>query len=573
MLVSATGGIKITFFFPGTLSIHTPSQIISQPYPTGQRTIESAANPSQCTVCDPGAPTEQCFPDLGVCAKLSNTAISIIGNDGTVRHQVSLDTSCMPRYLQGLKSAGVHLSVDCRNSCFQLASITSSTILLHEQPCNLGESVSGIVVEGNSYPHGDTVYHVEINESEVIQSAPLIGSVFADITPNNDCTNFIALFPLYTRDKFMLWCNASTIEHLYIVDIYEHIFLESTPNIALSSAPLSSPNGQTFAAVNVTTLRLYSTDRLTTQPPGARDFGARILLHTYLDNNTLLVFLEGEIQILVNVDLFINSSGTQGVTTLSYGSTVAPVHKLIAPGVYATWNKTGSLFNLLLFDTSNGQLLRVIPNLQERPIDVFFQQSTVLPTTVPAHTTQSSSVFPSIPTPTLTSGASLATSTLSSPTHSTVPTQQPTTPTSGTTELPRTSNSTIIPIIPIIVTLIILFMVVVIIVFLFLLCYSKPKWLSRVLRKFKNACITTTGPVAEETQMEEANKSSSNNLSSDNLSSGRATACTTPNRSWSNPSIDVFTETVSQSTSTSDYGSGGYDVPFKSPIPESNSPL
>ena len=561
---------KNYFFFSGTLSIHTPSQIISQPYPTGQRTIESATNPSQCTICDPGAPTEQCFPNLGVCAKLSNMAISIIGNDGTVRAQKPLDTSCMPRYLQGLKSAGVHLSVDCQNSCFQLASITSSTILLHEQQCNPGESVSGIVVEG-SYLHGDTVYDVEIDRNAVFRSAPLIGSGDADITPNHDCTNFIALFPLYTRDKFMLWCNASTIKHLYIVDVDEDIFPESTPNVALSSAPLSSPNGQTFAAVSVTTLRLYNTDRLTTQPPGARDFGARILLHTYLDNNTILVFLEGERQILVNVDLFIDSSGTQGITTLSYGSTVATVHKLIAPGVYATWNKTGSLFNLLLFDTSNGQLLRVIPNLQEKPIDVFFQQSTVLPTTVPARTTQSSSDFPSIPTPTLTSGASLAaTSTLPSPTHSTVPTQQPTTPTSGTTELPRTSNTVIIPIIA---TLIILFMVVVIIVFLFLLRYSKLKWLSRVLRKFKNACITTTGPVAEETQMEEANKSSSDNLSSDNLSSGRATACATPNSSWSNASINPFTETVSQSTFTSDYGSGGYDVPFKSPIAESNSPL
>lgn len=335
----------------------------------------------QCTQCDPGAPTEQCIPELSVCAKLTDTAIILFGTNGVWHSSTGLNTHCSPRSLQKLTQTGVHLSVGCKEFSSQVASIEGTTVNLHDSS---GWTVqSETMVEGMDNNGVKTMYHVDIDGDTLYQTNFHTGQP-VDITPDLDehCS-FISLFPLYTRDRFLLWCEASTDKRLYTYGIItDHAIPEHIPYIISNSPPLSSPDGKTFITVTNSTLKAYTTDNLTTQPPGARDFGSIIVFHTYIDNNTLLLHIESETQILVDVAKFINSAGSEGIFNLPFASNTATLQKLVTSGVYATCNKTGSLFNLLLFNTSNGELIDTFPGFDETLLDIFFQRGSFQSTRV-----------------------------------------------------------------------------------------------------------------------------------------------------------------------------------------------
>ena len=343
----------------------------------------------QCTQCDPGAPTEQCFPELSVCAKLSDTAVTVFGTDGVWHSSTRLDARCSPRGIQTLTHnvMGLHLSIDCKGFSSQVASIDGTTVSVYDSG---GWNVQNeVVVEAAGANGVKEVFRVEIDDNTLYQSNFHSG-VPVDITPPTLQCTFISLFPLYTRDKVMLWCDANTEKHIYVIDV-DHDISENPPYIVSDSPPSSSPNGQTFITVSSSTLQAYRTDHLITQPSGARDFGSEILFYAYVDNNTLLLHVEGESQILVNVTTFIGSSGSEGVIYLPSASINATLQKYVASGVYATCNKTGTLFNLLLFDTSNGELMDIFPNYLEKPLDLFFQRGPLQTSTeIPTHSATAS---------------------------------------------------------------------------------------------------------------------------------------------------------------------------------------
>ena len=359
----------------GLIAVFTHDTIIHQPYPTGQRSTEPRTDRGehyQCTQCDLGAATEQCFPELEVCAKLSDTALTLFSMDGVKLSSMPLNPQCAPRCLQRLVYNGLHLGIECHSNSSQVVSVYADSdgtkLTLHDSDGRVVHNE--ILVEGAREGSGREVYRVEIEEYALYRSS-FHSSHPLDITPDIDCNPFVSLYPLHTRDKFLLWCRNGDEKFLYVVQV-NHNFPEYTPHIQSNSPPLSSPDGHTFVTVANGTLKVYRTDRLISQSPGARDFDSKIVFHTFIDNNTLLLVLEGQTQSLVNIDQFINSSGTAGVIPLSTASVNATLHKSIMGDAYVTYNETGTLYNLLVF-TTEGQLMRTFPNFDSKPANVFFQ--------------------------------------------------------------------------------------------------------------------------------------------------------------------------------------------------------
>jgi hypothetical protein len=348
---------------------------------------------------------------------------------------------------------------------------------------------SEIMVEGAGMHQETEVYIVEIGGNEIWQRNFHSGT-YSVITPlNTDCSEFLSLFPLFTRDKFLLWCDSNAGSRvLYIVDVFG---LDSPPSVSSDSPPLSSPDGQTFLTVTNTTIHVYRTDDFTFQPPAVSEFAGPISFHTYIDNNTLLLVIDGQGQVLVNVNAFIDSYGTAGITPLSTASVDATLHKLLTHEVYATYNKTGALFNLLLFNTSDGRLLRVFANFPSEPTDVFFQQSPDQ-----ASTQTPTSQTPVMSSPPTTSSAILAISSYVEPPPTTT-TSLVTTPLVSTTANPPTKSKAVEHTVLIAgAGLCIVFLVVVSVLFLIFLRTTK----------YRLRCSRSKDPV--DLPMEETNGSS-----------------------------------------------------------------
>lgn len=373
-----------------------------QPYPRqyGIRTTSTAGIDTSihCSSCDRGAPTEYCYHDDGVRVTLSDTSVyGIHFQDGSLEADARpLADGCTPRYLQRLQSIQTtELVVVCRESCFQLVSRSGSTLTLHDLTC--GEGRGGIVVEVFTF-YGPSLFQVEldVDGNHVMSTDHSSAGHSMDITPT-DCTEPLSLHPIFTQDKFFLRCRTNNGDKVYVL----HPYKSGDESLFLDGVPLSSPDGRTFAIPSNTTLKVYNTDNLA-QSPGAKDFGVAITFCMYLNSDFLIVLLEGRNQVLVRVFTFLNSAGGDGLMVLPHTSISSPIHKLIAPDVYATSNRTGSVYGMQLFNISNGQPLEPIPNLIKEPLDVFFFRGTGLPPSVlqplsPLTTPSPSST--SLPTP------------------------------------------------------------------------------------------------------------------------------------------------------------------------------
>ena len=350
-----------------------------QPHPRtyGTRTtspVDIDLSGVHCATCDRGAPTEYCYHDDGVCVALSDTSVHTIEfQDGSLEANTYHLDGCTPRYLQSIHTTEFLLV--CRESCFQLVSRVGSTLTLHDLTC--GEGQGGIVVEALT-PYGLHSFLVELDGNYVISTDHSFMGHPMDITPT-DCTEPLSLHPIFTRDQFILRCRTNNGGKVYFLHPYDF----SEESLSLDSDPMSSPDGRTFATVSSnTTLRIYNIDDLE-QYPGVKDFGIAITFCTYLDSDTLIVVLDGSSQVLVHVLAFLDSAGADGLTALPYTSSVSNVHKLITSDVYATYNRTGSVYNIQLFNISNGQALEPASNLVLEPLDVFFVPGTGLPPPTP----------------------------------------------------------------------------------------------------------------------------------------------------------------------------------------------
>ena len=402
-----------------------------QPYPQkyGTRTTSPGTNtelPIHCSTCDHGAPTEYCYHDDGVCITLSDTSIyNIDFQDGSLETDAyPLADGCTPRYLQRIHTTD--LNVVCHESCFQLILRSGSSLTLHDLTCGQGQG--GIVVEAPTL-YGLNLFLIELDGNLVISTDYSVAGHPMDITPA-DCTEPLSLHPIFTGDQFILRCRTNDGEKAYFL----HPHAPGAASISLESDPLSSPDGRTFAAMSNTTLQVYNIDNLE-QYPGVKDFGIAITFCTYLDSDTLIVLLDGNNQILVHVLVFLNSAGEDGLTTLPHTSSLSTVHKLITPDIYATYNRTGSVYSIQLFNISEGWPFDSVSNLIKQPLDVFFVPGTGLPPPAPQP----------FPTPSSTSLPAPSTSELSSSLPSETPTAKPpdkAKPSKSTGEEPSSQSDT-----------------------------------------------------------------------------------------------------------------------------------
>ena len=352
-----------------------------------------------------------------MCVVLSNTAVSVIGMDGFLQGAPQpLNSMCTPRYLQMVHVNMREMVVVCHDSRFHLVTRSGSAFELDS--IVLGTGQGGIVVRDSYHGH-PSLFLVELNGNHIDERNLFAGLPSVEITPHNNCTEHLSLYPLNTDGRFLLWCNTTAGGRVFVVN---RLNGEDAPSVELESPPISSPDGRTFAATTGSTLKLYRSDNLG-QYPGVKDFGADIILCTYLNSGAVLIVLDGRGQTVVYVETFIDSVGAEGLATLPYASSRSCVHKLITQEVYATSNKTGTLYNVVLFNITSGQALDPVSALLEEPVNIFFQHGTapdppptpdLPPTSQPSPTTTDLTI-PPVPTSTRLINTSSAPATSDTP--------------------------------------------------------------------------------------------------------------------------------------------------------------
>ena len=356
--------------------------------------------PLPCTKCDQSAMTEDCNYETGICITLSDTSISVIGTNATLidNGQFSLDAHCTPRYLQKLTL--VKYVVICWESSYQLF----HTDDLQLEEISLGEDGArdGILVQSSRNEFGSQthLYHVEIHDSDhLVLNYNVVGGVPGFIFPDNDCTfDSLALHPIFSlHGKFFLSCSTANEERAY--------FLHSTDTyddpirVSLCSDPLSYPNSSTFAVACNSSLEIYMKNNV--ERHQSKNFSSSIISFWYLNPTTLI--LDTGNQQIVNVDLFMESSGSDGVLALNGTDTNCSLtRKLLTPDVYATVCTSDELYNVYLLNTTKGQPLPPVSNLTEEPLNIYFNflppnTTNHVPTT-PITPTDSSSTPPITPT-------------------------------------------------------------------------------------------------------------------------------------------------------------------------------
>ena len=311
-----------------------------------------------CATCDRGAKTEYCYYNRRTCIRLSDTAVSIINTNKSLSHQrnYSLDSNCRPRYLQRLGHK--KFAVICEDSSYQL--------FQYGLDPQLGDIVHGEdgAKEGILVQSGNHLYHVEV---EPYYNDIILFDVYSgyldNIYPDADCAYSFSLHPTFSPG-FFFSCLTSTDDRLYFL----YTVLDHLPvRISICNNPISS-EGSTFGVVCNDSLTIYMKGNV--EESHSLNFTSPITFFKYLDSSTLIVASETGNQHIVNVDTFMNTSGVDGVYTLQDSSTCTP-SKLLTHRVYATVCTNGALYNVRLYNTTNGETLMSIVNLTERPLDLY----------------------------------------------------------------------------------------------------------------------------------------------------------------------------------------------------------
>lgn len=380
----ATGGSD----FYGAVNVVGAQSITSQPYPdpkaTGQRTTTQLSDhfPTTCTTCDRGAMTEHCNYEDGFCVKLSDTSISLISVNGSLLHgsPFRLDRSCTPRYLQKLKQGD--FAVICWESSYHIfkcrSDLDCDPQLQEISPGGSGAR-DGILVQSSSHFNHHGFHHVEIVGNDIESHDVSSGGGYDLLFPDAECIETLSLYPTFSsHETFFLSCLTATKKRTYFL---HSIRPGSDPiRIDLCSDPLSSPNGGSFAVVCNGSLAVFNN----AEHYCSENFGSSITFHNYLNPATLVVILDTGNQYIVDVDIFMDSGGLDGIITLHNTSTCSSVHKLLTHDVYATVCRKTTFYDVQLFNVTNGRALKPVSNLTEAPLDIYFdfsQPSTSQPPT------------------------------------------------------------------------------------------------------------------------------------------------------------------------------------------------
>ena len=415
----------------GAVNVVDNETLTSQPYPqtNGERTTTAiAANfPTPCTVCDSGAPTENCNYEEGVCTKLSNEDITYITTNGSVLYgPFSLSSDCTPRYLQTFSST--KFAVVCQESSYLLFDFASSPIPLDEPI--IGEG--GILVQFNN--NDEDFYHIEIVGGYVFSLHNPRYSTPAMVYHPGCVQGSLLLHPLFSLSGFfILSCILDNKERAYFM---YHVVNHDTPiSLDLCGDPLSSLNhGDTFAVTCDDTVTVYMTENVSNYR--SFTFETNITFRSYLDSTTLLL-VTGNKHHLLEVDTFMSSSGLDGIHTADAINCTFPL-KLIAPDLYAMTCNNGTEYGIHLIALTNGEVLAPVENLTAKPLDVYFHFDVLSPSPSSAISQEATSF------PTVTPSRTITTATVESM-NTTVPVEEPT-PTVNMVDAgpPETSKHTII---------------------------------------------------------------------------------------------------------------------------------
>ena len=278
--------------------------------------------------------------------------------------------------------------------------------------------------EGILVQSGIHLYHVEVDPDYNDILLFDVYSGFLDtihVYPDDgDCAHSFSLHPTFSRGTFFFSCLTGTDERLYFLyTVPKHLPVR----ISICNDPLSS-EGSTFAVVCNGSLTIYMKSNV--EESHSKNFNSPITFFKYLDSSTLIVALETGNQHVVNVDIFMNTSGDDGVYPLQDTSDCTP-SKLLTHGVYATVCTNGALYTVRLYNTTNGEALMSVANLTEMPLDLYYVYDR--PIITPTTTT------PSIPTYGMTTSTKMTTTTSTNS-----PNNDP--PTSGGSPKPRKLTQT-----------------------------------------------------------------------------------------------------------------------------------
>ena len=353
--------------------------------------------PLPCTKCEQGTMTEDCNYEAGVCITLSDTSVSVIGTNATVldNGQFSLDSQCTPRYLQ--KLTHVKYAVICWESSYHLF----HTDYLQLDRISSGEDGArdGILVQSSSDVFGRQthLHHVEIHDSDhSVYIYDILGGVSDLIYPDYDCMyDSLALHPIFSSyGTFFLSCSTANEAKMYFL-LSTDTYGSSPIRVTLCSDPLSYPESSTFAVACNYSLVIYMKNDM--EYHHSMNFSSSITFFSYLDPTTLI--LDTGNQHIVSVELFMNSGGSDGVLALNSTNTnCSLIRKRLTPDVYATVCASGGVYNVQLFNTTQGQPLPPVSNLTEEPLTVYFnfQEPPTLPG--PPNTTNHTPTTPIAPT-------------------------------------------------------------------------------------------------------------------------------------------------------------------------------
>ena len=225
------------------------------------------------------------------------------------------------------------------------------------------------------------------------------------------CAGSYSLHSIDSSTGEFFWsCQTAAGEREYLLytvnsgDVYTHL--------DLCGDPISFPDSYTFATTCSHTLTVY-TKGDSTHNQTTRVFETSIVSRFYLSNSTILVDM-GDRQHIVNVDLFIASSGSDGIVTLNSTTNCSLIQKLVGPELYATVCADGDMFNVLLFNTRSGDQYLSVNNITIEPLGVYYQNielqvplpsETIVPT-ASSSSPPSQTVSPTPPPDTVHSGYS-----------------------------------------------------------------------------------------------------------------------------------------------------------------------
>ena len=432
---------KGNFFFSsiaGRLRTYSDSrdgtQIIetNSTYPNGSKRRHSIAASDRltCTVCDPIGRQEVCVSDY--CVHLGDTAVFVFVNNGTLKETFQL-SGCSPRYLQ-------------------TSTVTESIIFVVCRPTDTGqpqyrdlsfsgqqfELTSKIVPDRNNYPltphngvfsGGEDGTYFQQDFFLYIRNNEVFLEVVGGYEPPRQlnfqtgrCDTKDILHAMPPRDnkpQFLLSCTKSNVTKWFIVnvDTPDDLSLEVTEiNHSSGGTPFASTTVIVF--VNSNNLTVYEVANLQNYP-ATKTFSRPIKQIDFLSSNRLLVVVSGRNHSLIDIPVFVQTEGGQGVAELPSSVAYCPIggtclpHKLVNQDVLVSFIHNQSYYDAVFYNlTDPTQRLATLRRLINRPQVVFYDRlpsppasnspPTSLPTPSPIPSPPTSPPTPS-PPPTISS--------------------------------------------------------------------------------------------------------------------------------------------------------------------------